>query len=83
MGKRPDSGMYAPFDRKFLESDEEFTVIGSGALGGKALGLASIKGIIDEACPGGGVGGVEVGIPRLAVLATENLRAVHGAERPL
>ena len=70
MGKLPDSGLYPPFDRKFFESDEDFTVIGSGALGGKALGLASIKSIIAEACPGGTIGGVEVGIPRLAVLAT-------------
>ena len=63
--------MYPPFDRKFFGSDEDFTVIGGGELGGKALGLASVKRIIEEACQAGSFPGVHVGIPRLAVLGTE------------
>ena len=70
MGERPDAGMYPSFDRKFLASDEDFTVIGGGELGGKALGLASIKRIIAEACPPESFPGVTVGIPRLTVLGT-------------
>ena len=70
MSKQSDSGMYPPFDRKFFDSDEDFTVIGGGELGGKALGLASAKRILEESCPAESFPGVQVGIPRLTVLAT-------------
>jgi len=70
MGGQPDSGRYPPFDRKFFESDEDFTVIGGGELGGKALGLASAKGIVQQACPLDWIPGVRVSIPRLTVLGT-------------
>ena len=73
MSRQPDSGVYPPFDRKFFGSDEDFTVIGGGELGGKALGLASVKRIIEEACPAGSFPGVHVGIRRLAVLGTRVL----------
>jgi hypothetical protein len=63
--------MYPPFDRKFFDSDEDFTVIGGGELGGKALGLASAKRILGKACPTGSLSGVQVGIPRLTVLGTD------------
>lgn len=43
-GGRPE---FPEFDRHFLESPEEFTVIGSGELGGKALGLARIKRMLE------------------------------------
>ena len=65
--------MYSPFDRRFFGLDEDFTVIGGSELGGKALGLASVKRIIEEACPAGSFPGGRVGIPRLAVLGTEVL----------
>ena len=70
MSRHPDSGMHPPFDRKFFDSDEDYTVIGGGELGGKALGLASAKRIIEAACPAGTFPGVHIGIPRLAVLGT-------------
>jgi len=71
MGKEPDSGIYPSFDRKFFESDEGFTVIGDGELGGKALGLASIQRIIGEACPADAFPELTVNIPRLTVLRTK------------
>ncbi len=71
MGEQPNPGMYPPFDRKFFESDEDFTVIGGGELGGKALGLASAKRILQDACPADLVPGVTVAIPRVTVLGTD------------
>ena len=71
MGQTSDAGSYPPFDRKFFEQDEDFTVIGGGDLGGKALGLATIKRVISQACPPGAVAGITVGIPRLTVLGTD------------
>jgi hypothetical protein len=64
-------GGYPSFDRRFLDSDENFTVIGEGALGGKAKGLGFIKRILAAACPAGTFPDVEVGIPRLTVIATD------------
>jgi len=60
-----------PFNRRFFESDDVLTYIGSGAIGGKASGLAFIRdtlatGLDREAFPH-----IEVSIPRLAVLATD------------
>ncbi len=71
MAKGANPRLYPPFDRRFFGSDEDFTVIGSGELGGKALGLATIKRIIAYACPAGAFAGVTVGIPRLTVLGTD------------
>lgn len=64
-------GGYPAFDRKFLESDESFTVIGGGALGGKAKGLGFIKRILAEACPPGTFSDTEVSIPRLIVIGAD------------
>lgn len=71
MDAQPNSGMYPPFDRKFFESDEDFTVIGSGELGGKALGLASAKRILQDVCPADLFPGVTIAIPRMTVLGTD------------
>ncbi|MBU0641535.1 MAG: PEP/pyruvate-binding domain-containing protein [Planctomycetes bacterium] len=71
MAEQPDSSKYPPFDRKFSASDDDFTVIGSGEVGGKARGLASIKRLIAEACPADTFPGVTVSIPRLTVLGTD------------
>jgi len=70
----PDSaapGRYPAFDRRFLGSDENFTVIGSGELGGKATGLASIKRILAEHCPPGTFPDVDISIPTLTVIGTD------------
>ncbi|WP_320046888.1 PEP/pyruvate-binding domain-containing protein [uncultured Ilyobacter sp.] len=71
MSQPPNAGFYPPFDRRFFDGDEEFTVIGGGELGGKALGLASAKHLLERACPGGNLLSVQIGIPRLTVLGTE------------
>lgn len=63
---------FPEFDRHFLESPEEFTVIGSGELGGKALGLARIKRMLAAEWQPGGYPDFQVGIPRLTVLATDS-----------
>ncbi len=68
MSRKLERGMYPQFDRKFFDSDEDFTVLGGGELGGKALGLASAKQILEQACPTGDHAGVQISIPRLTVL---------------
>jgi hypothetical protein len=70
MGERPDKGAYPRFDRASRVPDDDLTVIGGGELGGKAFGLASIKRILEAACPAGRFPGVAVGIPRMTVLGT-------------
>lgn len=62
---------YPEFDRRFFESLADFSIIGSGEVGGKALGLARIKRMLDatwlpEAHPD-----FDVRIPRMAVIATD------------
>ncbi len=69
--RRQVNSIYPAFDRKSLASDEDFTVIGSGELGGKAKGLASIKKIIAEHCPPDAFQDVEISIPTLTVLTTD------------
>ncbi|HET9951185.1 MAG TPA: PEP/pyruvate-binding domain-containing protein [Candidatus Eisenbacteria bacterium] len=59
------------FDRRFFESREDFTVIGGGLLGGKALGLARVKRELELAWRAEEHPDFEVGIPRLTVLATD------------
>lgn len=71
MEPHSDSGMYPAFDRDFFASDDDFTVIGGGQLGGKALGLAATKRIIADACPPNTFPGLTVRIPRLTVLGTD------------
>lgn len=62
---------YPPFDRRFFESREDFTVIGSGSLGGKAQGLAWIKLVLETEQPARDLPAIEVSIPRLTVVATD------------
>ena len=59
------------FDRSFFGSEETFSRIAGGGLGGKAEGLISIRQALDEVFPGRRFEGIEVGIPRLAVLGTD------------
>jgi hypothetical protein len=62
---------FPAFERDFLSSDRHFSVIGQGALGGKASGLAFIKSVLDRACPPDQFRGVQVAVPRLTVLTTD------------
>ena len=62
--------MFPPFDRRFLESDEAFTQVGHGPLGGKAEGLAFIHAEVVPALKGTCPAGVEVAVPRMLILAS-------------
>lgn len=83
--------MYPRFERQFLESDEHFTVLGGGALGGKASGLAAARKMIQQTFAADDFPNVELGIPRLLVLQTDlfdqfvtqnNLPGVIGPDWP-
>ena len=63
---------FRDYDRASFDSDQEFTLIGSGALGGKAQGLAFIKSILERDFPIDSFLGIEVGVPRLTVIATDH-----------
>ncbi|MGE5175529.1 MAG: PEP/pyruvate-binding domain-containing protein [Hyphomicrobiales bacterium] len=62
---------FPEFDRRFFESHEDFTRVGSGSLGGKALGLARVKRMLETAWRPDAHPEFRVGIPRLTVLATD------------
>ena len=69
--KIPESADLSPFDRKFFDTKEEFTYIGSGSLGGKAHGLAFIKKILAEKLDRTKYKNITVSIPRLTVITTD------------
>lgn len=71
MADHVSDSLFPPFDRRFLQSDDTMTVIGTGKLGGKATGLAFVKRVIADACPPDAFPGVEVAIPWLTVIATD------------
>ena len=60
-----------PFDRTFLISGNGFTVIGEGDIGGKAHGLALMAKMLAEAGLEQEFGGIDIAVPRLAVIATD------------
>ncbi|PKK85046.1 MAG: hypothetical protein CVT49_00455 [candidate division Zixibacteria bacterium HGW-Zixibacteria-1] len=64
----PDS--LPAFDRRFFESDSAISRIGSGAIGGKASGLAFIKDALHNQFGQDGFEGIMLGIPRMVVLTT-------------
>ncbi|MCG3136761.1 MAG: hypothetical protein HJJLKODD_00597 [Phycisphaerae bacterium] len=66
-----DRQIFPAFDRRFFESDADFSVIGGGSIGGKATGLAYIHQIISDHWPSNFVRDVEISIPRLTVITTE------------
>jgi len=60
-----------PFNRsKFLNDDHKLTYIGTGEIGGKAHGLASINHLINTKLNGDRFEGIEVGIPAMTILRT-------------
>ena len=63
------SRQFSQFNRRFFNSTTDFTVIGSGELGGKAGGLAFIKDIITKR-PSFEQDGLFVSIPTLTVITT-------------
>jgi hypothetical protein len=60
---------FPQFDRKFFEGKDRFTCLGSGSMGGKALGLAVVHDTI-AACKCSDTP-LEIGIPTLTVVATD------------
>lgn len=71
MGESGERTGLPGFDRRFLESHEDFTVIGTGALGGKAEGLAALKRQLGARWPAAAHPQFEACVPRLTVLATD------------
>jgi hypothetical protein len=60
-----------PFDRKLVDARGIFTYIGSGAIGGKAQGLAFIKEALISRINPDDFSGISVTIPTLTVLTTD------------
>ncbi|MBD3332007.1 hypothetical protein GF356_04080 [candidate division GN15 bacterium] len=58
------------FDRRFFSSGEVISTIGSGAIGGKATGLAFINDVLKEKIDHSRFPGVTITIPTLAVVGT-------------
>ncbi|TFG45217.1 MAG: hypothetical protein E4H40_08520, partial [Candidatus Brocadiia bacterium] len=67
----PHQRSLVPFDRDFFSSDHRFTFIGKGELGGKAHGLAEIKGVIESGIIDRFSPDISVTIPALTVITTE------------
>ena len=63
--------MFPRFDRRFFAGDESFTCIGSGALGGKAMGLALARATIGSELDPAFPPGLGVVVPRLTVVCTD------------
>jgi hypothetical protein len=59
------------FDRRLFRGPESYSAIGSGALGGKAAGLLLAHEVLDGRPEWLRYPALEVGIPRLTVLATD------------
>jgi hypothetical protein len=67
----PHHRSLAKFDRRFSNSNERFTHIGSGELGGKAHGLARVHGLLEAKLKDAFAPAIKVGIPNLTVITTE------------
>ena len=60
------------FDRKFWDGTFRHTQIGTGAIGGKARGLVSIKELLAKHLDYSSLPGVKIEVPTLAVIATDS-----------
>ena len=60
------------FDRKFWDGTFRHTQIGTGAIGGKARGLVSIKDLLAKYIDSSSFAGVKIEVPTLAVIATDS-----------
>ena len=67
MGKKS----FIQFNRSFLDSVHDFTIMGSGEIGGKAHGLAIIKSILENEFPHDKFSSISVNIPKLTVITTQ------------
>ncbi len=59
------------FERKFFDSEDDFSYIGQGSLGGKAQGLVNISNFIRQEFDSSSFADIKVSIPRMAVITTE------------
>jgi hypothetical protein len=76
---RPMRRIYSPhhhnltrFDRHFFDAKDRFTYIGFGELGGKAHGLAHMRGILESKLKEQYAPDIEIGIPILTVITTDS-----------
>jgi hypothetical protein len=67
----PHHKSLARFDRCFSTGADRFTYIGSGELGGKAHGLARMRGILESKLKDSFAPAISIGIPTLTVVTTE------------
>lgn len=58
------------FDREFFRSGRPFSRIGHGEIGGKAHGLVSVRGILEQEFGRAPVSGITIDIPTFVVIAT-------------
>jgi hypothetical protein len=65
----------ARFGRHFLDGKERFTYIGSGSIGGKAHGLARMRGILESSLAESFRPEFDLTIPTLTVIATDHFDA--------
>jgi hypothetical protein len=84
MERDPASASSLPrFDRRFFESVETFTAIGSGALGGKASGLKSAREVLESRADALRFEDLEISVPTLTVIATDAFDAfIRGSDLP-
>jgi len=66
----PDLQSLPPFNRKFYDSDQRISSIGSGSLGGKAQGLALLDDLISNNFPTEKFNQIQVNIHRFTVIRT-------------
>ena len=67
----PHQNSLPRFDRQFFAGKDRFTYIGSGELGGKAHGLAMIKGALESKLRDKYIPEISIDIPSLTVITTE------------
>jgi hypothetical protein len=71
-GAKPLAVELPTFDRKFWDGTFRHTQIGTGAIGGKARGLVSIKDLLAKYIDSSSLPGVKIEVPTLAVIATDS-----------
>ncbi len=74
MGKALDTSSpenLSPFNRKFFDSEQRLTCMGTGSLGGKAWGLAFINNVLTAELHQEVFKGIEINIPTMTVIRTD------------
>ena len=65
------ASQFIDFHRDFLDPETRLMRMGGGEIGGKASGLAKIRGWLHEHLEGDRFGDIKVDIPSLAVICTD------------